>query len=117
MEKVECVKCNGSGNLPYHNHIANGVCFACNGTGKTEVVTCEKYSWGCPVADLESMPKDMELEKRRIQYFTKMTTEQFVKLSAQQRSNLATWAATNTFRRPEITARFKKEFYSVWQTL
>jgi hypothetical protein len=117
MSQVECIKCNGTGNLGYHKHIENGVCFACKGTGKTVPATCEKYSWGCPAADLESVPKDMELEKRRIQYFTKMTTEQFVKLSAQQRSNLATWAATNTFRRPEIANRFKTEFYTVWQAL
>jgi len=25
--------CNGTGNLPWFSHIANGVCFACHGQG------------------------------------------------------------------------------------
>lgn len=25
--------CNGTGSLPWFNHIANGVCFACHGQG------------------------------------------------------------------------------------
>lgn len=28
-----CPNCDGTGKLPHYSHIANGDCFACNGTG------------------------------------------------------------------------------------
>lgn len=33
---VKCSKCSGTGHLNYHTNYANGVCFACNGTGKVK---------------------------------------------------------------------------------
>ena len=32
-----CPKCNGTGKLPHHSHIANGDCFACGGTGTIQI--------------------------------------------------------------------------------
>lgn len=29
-----CKRCEGTGLIPHYGHIANGVCFACKGTGK-----------------------------------------------------------------------------------
>ena len=31
---ANCAKCNGTGRLGHYGHIANGVCFDCQGTGK-----------------------------------------------------------------------------------
>ena len=33
MKKIKCCTCDGTGKLSHFNHIADGVCFACNGTG------------------------------------------------------------------------------------
>lgn len=32
-----CWKCDGKGNLPHFNHIENGRCFACQGSGKCSI--------------------------------------------------------------------------------
>lgn len=37
METVKCSKCDGRGKLTYHLHIADGVCFACKGSGSVAV--------------------------------------------------------------------------------
>lgn len=30
----KCRKCGGTGHLSHYRHVANGVCFACDGSGK-----------------------------------------------------------------------------------
>ena len=35
MKTIKCYRCNGTGTTP-HKHIANGVCFACGGSGILE---------------------------------------------------------------------------------
>lgn len=32
-----CSKCGGSGHLPQYNHICNGICFPCEGSGKLAI--------------------------------------------------------------------------------
>lgn len=32
-----CWKCDGKGNLPHYNHIAAGICFACQGSGRCSI--------------------------------------------------------------------------------
>ena len=36
IEKIECGKCEGTGNLKCFNHIHRGICFACEGKGSFE---------------------------------------------------------------------------------
>lgn len=31
---ITCPFCNGTGHLPHFNHVQNGVCFACGGSGE-----------------------------------------------------------------------------------
>jgi len=33
-ERVRCRKCDGTGRIQHYRHVANGCCFACDGTGK-----------------------------------------------------------------------------------
>lgn len=36
MCKVKCINCNGTGRLAHFAHYDNGICFACEGTGKVK---------------------------------------------------------------------------------
>lgn len=36
MTKVKCTNCSGTGRVDHFAHIANGVCFVCEGTGKVK---------------------------------------------------------------------------------
>lgn len=33
MVKVDCLKCSGTGKIQVFSHVANGICFACEGIG------------------------------------------------------------------------------------
>ncbi len=44
----ECSKCNGTGEIPAHRNVFNGVCFKCHGTGKQERKPAAKSKrWLC----------------------------------------------------------------------
>lgn len=44
----ECSKCNGTGEIPAHRNVFNGVCFKCHGTGKQERKPVAKsQKWLC----------------------------------------------------------------------
>lgn len=34
---MKCFTCNGTGNLPYFQHVDGGICYKCEGTGECEV--------------------------------------------------------------------------------
>lgn len=34
MSKYTCTRCNGKGRIGHYNHIDDGICFACGGSGK-----------------------------------------------------------------------------------
>lgn len=36
MTKVKCNNCNGTGRLAHFAHLDNGICYACEGTGKVK---------------------------------------------------------------------------------
>lgn len=55
---LPCSRCNGDGYLQQHRHISSGVCFKCDGTGKslkTKTVKTDKvetsYSVNCEVME------------------------------------------------------------------
>lgn len=54
---IRCPSCNGKGYTPYA-HIANGICFSCNGNGKIKHIPNQKridYLTNC----IESMQKEL----------------------------------------------------------
>ena len=54
MAKEICNQCMGTGNLPHYSHVANGVCFVCNGEGKVngmkngkDMFSTVYFAFGC----------------------------------------------------------------------
>lgn len=55
-ELVTCQRCGGSGYLDQFKHIQRGVCFRCDGTGKSEPIKKRPYR--------PTKPEDVALTKR-----------------------------------------------------
>ena len=64
----ECSKCNGTGEIPAHRNVFNGVCFKCHGTGKQERKPAAKSKrWLCKYdgVGLFTKPERSEAEALR----------------------------------------------------
>jgi hypothetical protein len=87
-----CIKCDGKGHLSYHLNVANGLCFACNGSGKTHALVAVRpefdgatlyigdgTSWGLSVYHLRQASRADQLENiardiRGADYVNRMAT-------------------------------------------
>ena len=48
MNKVACDNCSGTGYVHAFRHVANGLCFKCNGEGKVKNAGQQSYSFPTP---------------------------------------------------------------------
>jgi hypothetical protein len=67
-----CGKCNGQRKLRGFAHVENGICFACNGSGK---VTVKKN---------DRKPFDWESNRKKIEFIIDMTIEDFARMTREQ---------------------------------
>jgi len=51
MKKVKCDNCNGRGYIHNFNHVANGLCFKCNGKGIVDSCLTKAFVFPIPTKE------------------------------------------------------------------
>ena len=68
-EKIKCPKCSGTGHIPQYNHVEDGICFDCSGSGWIDKKEYEHMIEQQATRDIKKISKQTTNRKQAINFF------------------------------------------------
>ena len=105
LTKIDCPKCSGHKRIDSFSHVANGVCFCCNGVGTVDI-------------DLDANRAQLcDLSRELAEWVLSATDEEFARLSFSTLSKIRTfchggWGLGEAY--PTLYSHWSENGHGIW---